>query len=161
MPPYFIDFEAFKYKNNDFIIKELVILDVSRPLTPLYYLFEAPTPWRHLSVDEKIQHRFVTKNIHNLRWSEGDVRYCKECVWHHIKNVFPDCRSALTYVMGPEKMQFLKEEFPELNLVEYNVTFKTLPQIPITIHCLHREHGEHCAYRKTLRLFHHYATLPV
>lgn len=160
MPPYFIDFEAFRYKKNDFIIKELVVLDVSKPLTPLYFLFHAPKPWCDLSDEERTHFRYTTNFIHKLKWSEGNSRYCNGCIWHHMKSEFQDIGAALTYVIGAEKMMFLKKEFPQLNLVEYNLTFNKLPMLPKTLQCLHKDHGEHCAYRKTLRLFHHYATLP-
>lgn len=135
------------------------MLDVDKPLTPLYYIFVANNLWNDLPSDEKVQYRYQSRYIHKLLWNEGHSRYCKECIWHHIKDVFPYSDTAITYVMGKEKMDFLKKEFPKLPLVEYNITFNTLPDIPKTIMCLHNEHGEHCAYRKTMRLFHHYTSV--
>lgn len=161
MPPYFIDFEAFRYKKEKFLIKELAMVDVDKPLTPIYFIFNAKTGWQQLTSDQKLQFKYQSNHIHHLRWNEGVSRYCKACVWHHMKTDFPLCESAITYVMGKEKMTFLKQQFPKLRLVEYNITFKALPDIPKTIMCVHREHGEHCAYRKTLRLFHHYTTINV
>jgi hypothetical protein len=161
MPPYFIDFEAFRYKKNNYIIKELAMLDVNKPLVPLYYVFKNVKPWSALTLEERMQFTFLSKYIHHLTWCEGTSRFCADCIWYHLKLLFPDCESGITYVMGGgEKLKFLQELFPKLRLVQYNITFKSLPMIAPSIQCLHRQHGEHCAYRKTLRLFHHYITLP-
>ena len=156
MPPYFLDFEAFRYRKESFQIKELTMLDVDKPLTPLYYIFAPTNQWQCLTEDERLQFRYQFNHIHQLHWNEGHSRYCKECIWYHVKTVFPYSDRAVTYVMGKEKMDFLQKEFPGLHLVEYNVTFKTLPEIPKTLICPFKEHGEHCTYRKTLRLFQHY-----
>ena len=157
MGPYFIDFEAFRNKNEQFILKELVMIDVDKPLTPLYYIFGPPKPWMCLDRSARRQYSFQTKMIHHLCWNEGGTRYCKECIWQHMKLSFPECDRRVCYVMGAEKMMFLKKEFPHLCLVEYNITFKTLPFLLSNVMCvLGRDHGEHCAYRKTLRLLQHY-----
>ena len=67
--------------------------------------------------------------------------------------------NAIFYVMDQvdgAKINYLKEEFPELNLINYNVVFNSLPLIPHNIKCFHREHGDHCAYLKCMRLYHNY-----
>ena len=160
MAIYFIDFEAFQYKDEAFVIKELCVLNVDRPLLPLYFMFGPVEPWHMLSTSARKQYRYQSKHIHGLEWSEGVSRYCRSCVLHHIKLAFPLCMAGIFYVMGKEKTEFLTGEFPDLNFVEYNITFNNLPLLPSNLVCYHREHGEHCAYRKCLRLCHHYVTLP-
>ena len=41
----FIDFEAFQHGNEDFMIKELCILDENVPLKPLTFVFKPTKPW--------------------------------------------------------------------------------------------------------------------
>ena len=158
MGPHFIDFEAFQYQGQ-YKIKELCIIDVDKPLTPLYYVFDSPSSWRELDDDQQYQYSYQTRKIHHLKWHEGDNCYCANCVMYHIKNDFPYWCNGIFYVMdcyNGQKVKFLMQEFPELNIVNYNVTFKQLPYITRNITCLHRDHGVHCAYLKCMRLCYHY-----
>ena len=54
MSPYFIDFEAFQHGDEDFILKELVVLNVDRPLHPLYFLFKPMCQWNSLDPAKKV-----------------------------------------------------------------------------------------------------------
>ena len=156
-----MDFEAFKCSEDDsFIIKELCILDTHSPLTPLYYMFGSDKSFTSLSPTARRQYRYQTKQIHGLEWSEGISRYCRNCVLHHIIKFSPFALNGIFYVMGLEKMEFLANEFPELRFIEYHLTFNRLPSLPNNLLCYHREHGEHCAYRTCMRLYHHYLSLP-
>ena len=159
MGPYFIDFEAFHYRGH-YKIKELCIIDVDSPLTPLYIVFDSHSSWMELGEEEQYQYTYQTRKIHHIKWCEGDVKYCSNCIMHHIKNCFPCCSNGLFYVMDSQhngqKVKFLKQEFPELKILNYNITFKSLPNITKNITCLFREHGDHCAYLKCMRLCCHY-----
>jgi len=53
MGPFFIDFEAFQHGSGKFLIKELCILDIDRPLFPLYFLFEPLQEWSTLTTAQK------------------------------------------------------------------------------------------------------------
>ena len=102
---------------------------------------------------------YQSRKIHHLKWHEGGSRYCSNCVMYRIRNDFPSWCSGIFYVMdccNGQKVKFLMHEFPELNIVNYNMTFKNLPCISRNITCIHREHGHHCAYLKCMRLCCHY-----
>jgi hypothetical protein len=161
MSPFFIDFEAFQHGDGKFRIKELCIMDVEQPLTPLYFLFKAERKWNSLTSGEQQTYSYQQRYLHHLCWEEGRTRYCRKCVWHHIKMQFPECRNHIFYVMGKQKLEFLKEVFPSLNFCEYNITFHQLPQIADNISCFYRYHGEHCACLKCYRLYTHYISLPL
>ena len=54
MGPYIIDFEAFQHGDEQFKIKEICVLDVDRPLAPLYVLYEADRSWDSLTSSEQL-----------------------------------------------------------------------------------------------------------
>ena len=162
MGPYFIDFEGFQHGAGEYCLKELCIMSIDQPLFPLYYLFEAPRKWQDLHQEEKVTYSYVTNNYHELDWDEGQTRYCSNCIMNHVQHHFPYWQNGIFYVMetqnnGP-KYKFLKQEFPELNLVNYNITFNNLPTLPPNISCLHRNHGPHCAFLKCLKMVVHYTS---
>ena len=156
MGPFFIDIEAFQHGvDGKFVIKELSIIDVDKPLHPLYYIFEAHKTWQELDSSHQRTYEYQTAHLHHLEWHEGNTRYCKRCIMHHIKKHF-GVKGGLFYVMGDQKLNFLQEEFPDLNFIQYNITFDKLPILPPNIHCLYRNHGHHCALLKCMRMYLHY-----
>jgi len=161
MGPYIIDFEAFQHGDEQFKIKELCVLDVDRPLAPLYVLYEADRSWDSLTSSEQKTYSYQRRHVHHLGWEEGDRRYCPVCLMHYIMVDFPQCRNSIFYVMGEQKLKFLQQQLPKLNFCEYNIVFEQLPPIAHNISCFHRNHGEHCACLKCYRLYTHYITLPM
>ena len=160
MGPYFIDFEAFQHGEEHYRIKELCILDVDRPLSPLYFIFAADKSWDALRISQQKTYSFQSRHIHGLGYDEGVTLYCSSCVARLMKQTFPNCLNGIFYVMGLQKMNFLITQFPKFNFCEYHVTFNILPQIAHNISCLHRNHSaEHCACLKCYRLYQHYITL--
>lgn len=161
MSPYFIDFEAFQHGTEKYVIKELCVIDVDQPFSPLYFIFKSRKRWDSLSKEQQTTYDYQTQYVHHIGWVEGEPRYCRGCVWETIKDVFPFCRNEIFYVMGKQKMDHLRNKFPHLNLCEYNVTMNTLPDLPPNITCIYRSHGEHCACLKCFRLVKHYSQLPM
>lgn len=159
----FADFEAFQHGDERFQVKELCILDRDSPMNPLYFLFKPPRAWDLLSHDQRRTYIYEERNIHGLAWGEGETRYCASCIWHYIKQAYPLVAAGVDhvcYVLGTQKVNFLKEEFPELNVVEYNsMTLKELPHAPSHLICKYRAHGrrEHCAMLKCYRLLSHFS----
>ena len=113
-----------------------------------------------MSDDMRKQVHYASRRLHRLGWTEGSSRYCKECIMYHIKHKFPQWQSGTFYVMDApngRKLNFLKETFPLLNLVEYpGATFKSLPEPRYANACPHRDHGKRCAFLKCQRLCTHY-----
>ena len=156
--PFFIDFEAFQHGDEQFVIKEMCIIDYNLPLTPLYFIFKNKVRWSSLKRDRQKTYSYQTRNIHGLQWEEGQSRYCQKCIFYWIKEMFPHCEESLFYVLGDQKQRFLENEFPKLTFLNYdNVTLNTLPHIPSNITCLYRNHdANHCACLKCFRMYHHF-----
>ena len=156
----FVDFEAFQHGTTErFKLKELCILSVDRPLTPLYFLFRCSKPWEELDTDQRRTYAYQSRHLHHLEYSEGVVSYCKSCIARLIKKIYPNWINCIFYVMGVQKFDYLRNKFPMFNWCEYNgVTVNTLPSLPHNITCLHRPHGDHCACLKCYKLYYHYIT---
>jgi len=161
MAPFFMDYEAFQHGSGKTIIKELCIVDVDQPMIPLYFLFHNDKKWSELDSAQQKTYKYQTQYIHHLNWNVGTSRYCRECVYYYIKKSFPDYLNGIFYVMGEQKLTYLKSQFPSLNFCTYNVTFNDLPKLAVNIGCMDHEHGEHCACKKCYRLLHHYLSLPL
>jgi hypothetical protein len=159
MSPYFIDFEAFQHGTGKYEMKELCVIDVDRPFSPLYFLFKSNKKWESLKMDQQKTYHYQSQYVHGIGWDEGEEYCCRKCVWRHIVETFPLCQNEIFYVMGEQKMDYLHNKFPKLNLCLYNVTMNTLPHLPPNITCIYRSHGEHCACLKCYRLVKHYAQL--
>jgi len=130
MAPFFIDFEAFQHGNEDIIIKELCIVDANNPLIPLYFIFHPIKNWCYLDLARQKTYNYQFQNIHNLGWNEGTSHYCRRCVYYYIKQAFPyEYRNGIFYVMGEQKLNFLKQQFTHLKFCLYNITFDDLPAL--------------------------------
>ena len=162
MPPYFIDFEAFQHGDGDFEVKELCMVDVDKLFGKHLYLLVGPSgEWYNLEHGAQCTYNYQSQHLHRLGWYEDVTPYCRYLVLHEITKYFPMFSRAITYVMGAQKMQFLKKEYGAvMNLAEYFTTKKTLPQLPSNIKCSYRNHdGEHYACLKCYRLVEHYYEL--
>lgn len=159
MSPIFIDFEAFQHGAEPFRIKELCIMDCARPGQPLHLIFNPHVQWHCLNNRRRHTYAYQTNHLHHLQWQEGFVRYCRECLFFVIQFHFPKWQNETFYVLGAQKLQFLRRELPRLRLVEYNATLSQLPQLCLQSTCPYRNHGQHCAVLKCYRLYYHYMML--
>ena len=161
MPPFFLDFEAFQHgKGERFQIKELCMVHTDKPYAqPIHFIFGPHKKWKNLTCEERRTYSYQMHHLHHLGWYEGVLLYHPRHVIDEMKRMFPLFRHGVTYVMGKQKFEFLQEEFPMLNLCEYNVKIKDLPQLPSNITCPYRVHGTHCACLKCYQLIEHYYEL--
>jgi hypothetical protein len=101
--PCAIEFQAFRGNNDEFIIKELVILDL---LTGVNYsfMFKPPFAFRKLNSKAKTTNRWLTKNFHCISWNEGFTSYKKiDSIMYHF------CKEYTTiYTRGLEKRNWIK-----------------------------------------------------
>jgi hypothetical protein len=159
---FFIDFEAFQHGEESFQVKELCVLDAAKPLNPLYLLFKPPMSWSDLNHEQKRTYAYQEHNLHHIAWNEGrDERYCGSCLKHRIMKEFPLAASpeSVCYVLGNQKADFLQDELPELNIMEYvyACAYKDLPHAPNHLTCIYRNHSrEHCATLKCYRMYNTY-----
>jgi hypothetical protein len=161
-PVLFIDFEAFQHGDEEFQIKELCILDADLPLKPLTFLFKPNRPWEKLNSAQKQTYAYQEHHLHHLSWGEGNKSYCANCVERHIKRAIPLYLSAQCYVLGRQKAEFLRREFPMLAIIDYDYvdSYKDISRAPSHLTCTYRNHSkEHCAVLKCYRLLLHYQSL--
>lgn len=160
MSIYFMDFEGFQSGQTTPVLKELVIISVENPLNPLYFNFMPPMTWDVLDAEQRRNYHYQTSRLHHIQWFEGYARYCKTCLWYHLTLAFPDWQQGIFFVMDRAhgtKIAHLRQEFPQLNIQPYTcVTFRSLPELTEHHKCPYRDHGEHCAYLKCLKLYQHY-----
>lgn len=69
--------------------------------------------------------------------------------------------TSIFYVMGQQKVEFLKHLLSDCNIINYQEAYnvssiKDLPLVPSHLLCVHRNHGERCAYFKCVRMYLHY-----
>ena len=158
---FFIELEAFKHGHSeDYLLKELAIIDASRSMRMLHYLFRAPCEWQMLTTDQKRTYNYIRRHLHKLSWNEGIMRFCPTCINADIQRWFAPPTDAVFYTMGAEKTAFLKSIFPNLNIINYaavfNISLIGLPESPRNLVCHYRDHGDHCATLKCVRLCIHY-----
>ena len=113
----FIDFEAFQHGNEDFMIKELCILDENAPLKPLTFVFKPTKTWDILKSSQKRTYAYQEHQLHHLAWSEGSNSYCTSCLERNIKRAIPLYRDANCYVLGKKRQISCVENYPCLTLL--------------------------------------------
>lgn len=161
-----IDFEAFQHGSESFIIKEMCILNIEKPLQLIHCVFKPAVSWRHLSSEQKRTYGYQMSHLHKLEWNEGQRSFCVDCILRKLYHKFPDFTtdSSKFYVVGEQKCVYLKSLFPSLNIVNYyNLSYKQLPTQACThLQCPYRKHdSEHCALLKCYRVYMHHSTYHV
>ena len=169
LPPtvYLMDFQGFQHGTEDFTIKELCILDVSKPTRPFHTLFLPPCCWYQLSREQKHTYHYQTRSLHKLGWDEGYTRFCKECLVRDMDRwLFTTSNRDLSvfYVMGAQKAEYLQRLLPDYKILNYQEAFNVrsrsdLPDAPPTARCVHRDHGDYCAVKKCYTMYWHFLSL--
>ena len=152
----FLDVEGFQHGCERFIPKEMCILSSDNPEIVFHFVFQPPTPWSKLSIEQQRTYSYQFHRLHTLGWHEGSIPYCKACVLFYITQNIPNYKREHFVVFGKEKLRFLRVEFPELKIHMFpNVTLNTLPKAPYYIYCPYRKHGhfKHCSALKCYRLY--------
>jgi len=158
MECYFLDIECFQHGSEEMIIKELSVLDITRPFEVLSMVFQSNKPWSSLSEEQKRTYSYQTRRLHHLHWKEGEQLYSRDNVAEQLATAFPLITERNVFVIGCQKAVFLRKEFNMLNIVEFNCErIKDLIKVPDHIVCTYRNHGrDHCAVLKCYRMYLHY-----
>jgi len=169
LPPavYLIDFQAFQHGTEDYTVKEMCIIDVSKPTRPFHTLYLPPCCWYELSREQKRTYYYQTRSLHKLNWDEGYTKFCRECLQRDMERwLFGSSNPVLSvfYVMGQQKKEYLQRLLPHYNFVNYQDAFNVnswadLPEAPPTARCPHRDHGDYCSVKKCYSMYWHYLTI--
>lgn len=99
-----IEFQAFRNNENGFIIKELVVLDLSTSIVS-YFLFKPPCSSRSLLFKQYRTNKWLTSFFHRISWNEGFVEYTElENIMYHYCDQF-----KMIYTSGNEKSRFIQQ----------------------------------------------------
>lgn len=111
---YIVDFQAFKKPVNDFVIKEMVLLNTSGDI-PEVYNFKPPFTWDELPARYKVENKWLETHYIYKTWSEGFIEY-KE-----LENVLKKLSKAKkVYVKGDQKYQWFKKYLNNVHNLEGN-----------------------------------------
>lgn len=98
-----IEFQAFRGNNDEYIVKELVILDL---LTYVIYpfLFKPPFSFNKLNSKSKRTNKWIIKNFHHIGWREGHTDYkdLENIMYHYCS------RFTKIYTRGLEKRNWIQ-----------------------------------------------------
>lgn len=99
-----IEFQAFIGNSNEYILKELVIMDLDTNVVN-YFLFKPPHSIKKLSFKAIKTNKWLTKNYHHINWNEGFTEYKEvDNVMYHY------CSQYNTiYTTGLKKCQFIQQ----------------------------------------------------
>ena len=169
LPPtvYLVDFQGFQHGTEDVTVKELCIIDVSKPVRPFHTVYLPPCCWYQLSREQKRTYYYQSRQVHQLAWDEGYIRFCKECLLRDMERwlfTTNNCNRSLFYVMGEQKTAFLQRLLPDYKIVNYQEAFnvtssKDMPVVPPYVRCAHRDHGDYCAVKKCYSMYMHFMSL--
>ena len=95
--PVVLDFEGFRYRNKEWIIKEIgVAADYVDSL-----IFKEPFSLETLPSEVQRAYKWLTQNLHGLNWTNGDYSYDRLTLFvESIKLRYPQ---SIYYAKGHEK----------------------------------------------------------
>jgi len=98
-----LDMQCFKDNNNEFILKEVTVIDVTSGTILLHHVAKSPYDRDGLSTEKQRECYWLTKHYHGLQWDQGDITY----------NVLMDklrtclAKRSIVYVKGQLKRDFV------------------------------------------------------
>lgn len=146
--PGIIEFQAFRGSNNEYIIKELVILDLVTYVVYTFF-FKPPFSFKKLNSKAKTTNKWLTKHFHHINWVEGFTSYRDlDSIMYHFCNQFNKI-----YTRGSEKRNWIQmyttsTVFDTVLDKDFNCCFDSI--------CLYAKDSQHklshCALKNVYRL---------
>lgn len=106
-PSIILDFQCFKDNNNDYILKEVCVLEVDSGTLLMHHIAKSPFNRDFLSQEKLRESYWLTKHCHGLKWDQGDI-------WYHVlENKLRECiaKRPIVYVKGAEKKEYVRRNF--------------------------------------------------
>lgn len=131
-------------------MKELCIMNDI--FNPVMFLYKPECKWDNLSKQQRKTNNYLTACYHHLNYYEGTDSLCSTCIRKHLTD-------DIYYIIDCDKQRkskLLKQIVPEIRLIRFKVSRKSLPLISPNITCPIRDHGQHCAYFKCLSMLQMY-----
>lgn len=102
--PCIIEFQSFIGNSDEFIVKELVIMNLETNVVN-YFLFKPPHYFSKLTAKAKKTNRWLTRHYHMISWNEGFTQYKEldNIMYHYCQQY------GTIYTTGLKKCQFLSQ----------------------------------------------------
>jgi hypothetical protein len=144
-----IEFQAFRDNQDKFIVKELVILDLTTNV-PYSFIFKPPYPFESCNSKSRRTNSWLTNHYHYISWNEGNIDYlrCESLIKHF-------CYQFQTiFTTGSEKTMWISK-FTNNVVVDLKLP-KELSNISVLPICLNIENSKHrtsnCSLSKVYKL---------
>lgn len=104
-----LDFQCFKNNQNEFIVKEACVLEVSTGSILFHHVAELPhyTQSHFLNKARQRECRWLTDNYHGLDWSSGDMPFIN--LMEKLRELLSHQCSTI-YVKGLEKRKYVETD---------------------------------------------------
>ena len=105
---YIVDIQGFKRSSNLFVVKKLVMLELSENSIPSVYHFQPACQWKKLLDEEKRVNEWLVKKYHGMAWESGmfPYRWLIGILQGRLKN------TMIIQVKGLEKKRWIEEMVP-------------------------------------------------
>lgn len=108
-----VEFHAFRGNNNEFIVKELVLVNVNAGFyTQLF--FKPPYERTNLDEQREKQAEWLENHYHCIKWEYGDLKYSLDTI-KSLCSYF-----TIIYTKGLEKCRFLQQFHDNVRLIPDN-----------------------------------------
>lgn len=98
-----MDMQCFKDSDNDFLVKEVCVVDVTTGTLLMHHIARPPFDRCLLFTDRLRENYWLTRHCHGLEWDQGDISYValldklRSCLLHR----------PVIYVKGSQKRTFV------------------------------------------------------
>lgn len=98
-----VDFQAFRGTKDEYIVKELVILDL-KTYAIYPFLFKPPFPFNKLNSKCKRTNNWMVRYFHNIKWNEGftSLKDLENIMFHYCS------KFTKIYTRGLEKKNWIQ-----------------------------------------------------
>jgi len=108
-----VDIQAFLDDHNEFIVKELTIVDVQTKAMQ-HWIFKPPYSFRCLQNGSQRTNRWLSKYYHKLDWTLGDVSYSQlPIILEYLNRNY-----CIIFVKGEKKKKLLERHCPDSLVLE-------------------------------------------
>ncbi len=143
---YVVDFQAFKNLRNEFILKEVTIIDIVKRVDN-NFLIRPPQPYNQIPHKLKKRVDFITNNIHGLEWDSGMIGFRNAVAL--IKGILKD--ASKIYIKGSERVNYLKKLLPDKEncIIDLDpIVPKIIPPLPISECAFNHKINHKCSYKQ-------------
>jgi hypothetical protein len=115
-----VDFQCFKDNNNDYLLKEVCVLEADSGTLLMHHIVKSPFDRDFLSEEKLRESHWLTKHCHGLEWDQGDIWY------HMLEDKLRAClaKRSIVYVKGDQKKLYLQRHFIKdtctTNVIDFN-----------------------------------------